>query len=156
MMPPLMTVGSSPAASSSVATSDVVKAAIPALASLAKEDVPDSVLRAYSVDRIEFGREYIIPTPFDPRVLIWEASAVAQAAMETGVARRPVDLGQYKGHVVLVVNVRRALPHEPGDLVFQPCLQHQAAVTGRDGLGHGKLVDLAADILDAADAPVAG
>ena len=57
---------------------------------------------------------------------------------------------------MLVVDVRRALPHEPGDLVFQPSLQHQAAVTGCDGLGHGELVDLAADILDAADAAVAG
>jgi malate dehydrogenase (oxaloacetate-decarboxylating)(NADP+) len=71
-------------------------AATRALAALAKEDVPDSVLRAYSVERIEFGREYIIPKPFDPRVLIWEASAVAQAAMETGVARQPVDLNQYR------------------------------------------------------------
>ena len=62
-------------------------AATRALAALAKEDVPDSVLRAYGVDRLEFGREYIIPKPFDPRVLIWEASAVAQAAMETGVAQ---------------------------------------------------------------------
>jgi malate dehydrogenase (oxaloacetate-decarboxylating)(NADP+) len=71
-------------------------AATRALASLAKEDVPDSVLRAYGVDRLEFGREYIIPKPFDPRVLIWEASAVAQAAMETGVAQQPVDLAQYR------------------------------------------------------------
>src|SRR6476469_8113414 len=71
-------------------------AATRALAALAKEDVPDSVLRAYSIDRIEFGREYIIPKPFDPRVLIWEASAVAQAAMETGVAQQPVDLKQYR------------------------------------------------------------
>ena len=71
-------------------------AATRALASLAKEDVPDSVLRAYGVDRLEFGREYIIPKPFDPRVLIWEASAVAQAAMETGVAQTPVDLKQYR------------------------------------------------------------
>ena len=62
-------------------------AATRALAALAKEDVPDSVLRAYGVDRLEFGRDYIIPKPFDPRVLIWEASAVAQAAMETGVAQ---------------------------------------------------------------------
>ena len=45
------------------------------------------MLRAYAVDRIEFGREYIIPKPFDPRVLIWEASAVAQAAMDSGVAQ---------------------------------------------------------------------
>jgi malate dehydrogenase (oxaloacetate-decarboxylating)(NADP+) len=71
-------------------------AATRALASLAKEDVPDSVLRAYSVDRIEFGREYIIPKPFDPRVLIWEASAVAQAAMDSGVAQRPVDIKHYR------------------------------------------------------------
>jgi malate dehydrogenase (oxaloacetate-decarboxylating)(NADP+) len=71
-------------------------AATRALAALAKEDVPDSVLRAYNVERIDFGREYIIPKPFDPRVLIWEASAVAQAAMESGVAQRPVDLAQYR------------------------------------------------------------
>ena len=71
-------------------------AATHALAALAKEDVPDSVLRAYSIDRLEFGREYIIPKPFDPRVLIWEASAVAQAAMETGVAQQPVDIKQYR------------------------------------------------------------
>ncbi|HKE28891.1 MAG TPA: NADP-dependent malic enzyme [Bryobacteraceae bacterium] len=71
-------------------------AATRSLAALAKEDVPDSVLRAYGVERLEFGREYIIPKPFDPRVLIWEASAVAQAAMETGVAQRPVDLKQYR------------------------------------------------------------
>ncbi len=74
----------------------MMRAATLALASLAKQDVPDSVLRAYGVERMEFGREYIIPKPFDPRVLIWEASAVAQAAMETGVARRPIDLDQYR------------------------------------------------------------
>src|SRR5205085_5317903 len=71
-------------------------AATRALAALAKEDVPDSVLRAYGVDRLEFGREYIIPKPFDPRVLIWEAAAVAQAAMESGVAQTPVDLHRYR------------------------------------------------------------
>ena len=71
-------------------------AATRALAALAKEDVPDSVLQAYGVERLSFGREYIIPKPFDPRVLIREASAVAQAAMETGVAQQPVDLAQYR------------------------------------------------------------
>src|SRR5438067_1126671 len=55
-------------------------AATRVLASLAKEDVPDSVLRAYGDDRLVFGRDYIIPKAFDPRVLIWEASAVALAA----------------------------------------------------------------------------
>jgi malate dehydrogenase (oxaloacetate-decarboxylating)(NADP+) len=72
------------------------QAATRALAALAKEDVPDSVLRAYGVERLEFGRQYIIPKPFDPRVLIHEASAVARAAMESGVARQPVDLDQYR------------------------------------------------------------
>jgi malate dehydrogenase (oxaloacetate-decarboxylating)(NADP+) len=72
-------------------------AAAHALADLAKEDVPDSVIRAYGGKRIEFGREYIIPKPFDPRVLLWEAPAVAKAAMETGVARRPIqDFETYK------------------------------------------------------------
>jgi len=71
-------------------------AATRALAALAKEDVPDQVLRAYGLERMEFGREYIIPKPFDPRVLIWEASAVAEAAMETGVAQQPVDIKQYR------------------------------------------------------------
>ncbi|HVP54121.1 MAG TPA: NADP-dependent malic enzyme [Candidatus Eisenbacteria bacterium] len=71
-------------------------AATHALAALAKEDVPDSVCRAYSVERLKFGRDYIIPKPFDPRVLVWEASAVAKAAMETGVAQNPVDLVEYR------------------------------------------------------------
>jgi len=71
-------------------------AATQALAALAKEDVPDSVCRAYGVERFAFGPNYIIPTVFDPRVLVWEASAVARAAMETGVALEPVDLDEYR------------------------------------------------------------
>jgi malate dehydrogenase (oxaloacetate-decarboxylating)(NADP+) len=71
-------------------------AATRALAALAKEDVPDAVRAAYGVERMEFGRDYIIPKPFDFRVLIWEASAVAQAAMESGVAQQPVDIEEYK------------------------------------------------------------
>jgi malate dehydrogenase (oxaloacetate-decarboxylating)(NADP+) len=71
-------------------------AATHALAALAKEDVPDSVCHAYGVDRIRFGPEYIIPKPFDPRVLVWEATAVAKAAMQSGVAREPVDLDEYR------------------------------------------------------------
>ena len=55
-------------------------AATKALAELAKEDVPASVCRIYGVERLKFGPDYIIPKPFDPRVLVWEASAVAQAA----------------------------------------------------------------------------
>jgi malate dehydrogenase (oxaloacetate-decarboxylating)(NADP+) len=71
-------------------------AATRALAALAKEDVPDSVCRAYGVSRIAFGPESIIPKPFDPRVLVWEASAVAEAAMRTGVAQEPVDINEYR------------------------------------------------------------
>ena len=66
-------------------------AAAHALATLAKEDVPDSVIKAYGGERLKFGRNYIIPKPLDPRVLLWEAPAVAKAAMETGVARKPID-----------------------------------------------------------------
>ncbi|HTS68843.1 MAG TPA: NADP-dependent malic enzyme [Terriglobia bacterium] len=71
-------------------------AATRALAALTKEDVPDSVLRAYGVTRLQFGPEYIIPKPFDPRVLIWESTAVAEAAMESGVAQITVDLDEYR------------------------------------------------------------
>jgi malate dehydrogenase (oxaloacetate-decarboxylating)(NADP+) len=76
---------------------EMKRAACMALANLAKEDVPDSVRRAYGGKKIEFGKEYIIPKPFDPRVLLWEAPAVARAAMESGVARHPIaDFGAYR------------------------------------------------------------
>jgi malate dehydrogenase (oxaloacetate-decarboxylating)(NADP+) len=82
------------------AINDAMKlAATEALAALAREDVPDSVMRAYGLDRLQFGPDYLIPKPFDHRVLIWEASAVAEAAMKTGVALRPVDLVNYKEHL---------------------------------------------------------
>ncbi|HDZ12954.1 MAG TPA: NADP-dependent malic enzyme, partial [Bacteroidetes bacterium] len=71
-------------------------AAAHALANLAKEDVPDSVIKAYGGKPITFGPDYIIPKPLDPRVLLWEAPAVAKAAMETGVARIQIDLDKYK------------------------------------------------------------
>ncbi len=105
---------------------DMKLSATHALAALAKEDVPDSVLRAYGVDRLEFGREYIIPKPFDPRVLIWEAAAVAQAAMETGVAQMPVDLQQYreelerrlgKAHMIMRGMINKA-KKDPKRVVF--------------------------------------
>lgn len=71
-------------------------AASKALAALAKEDVPDSVIRAYGGESIKFGREYIIPKPLDPRVLLWEAPAVAEMAMKTGIARRIIDIDEYR------------------------------------------------------------
>ncbi len=75
---------------------DMKFAASKALSALAKEDVPDSVIRAYGGEPIKFGREYIIPTPLDPRVLLWEAPAVADMAMKTGVARKTIDIEEYR------------------------------------------------------------
>ena len=101
-------------------------AATHALAALAKEDVPDSVCQAYGVERIRFGPDYIIPKPFDPRVLVWEASAVARAAMETGVAKEPVDLDEYrerlerllgKAHEVMRLIIHKA-QNRPRRVVF--------------------------------------
>jgi malate dehydrogenase (oxaloacetate-decarboxylating)(NADP+) len=72
-------------------------AAAEALAGLAREDVPDEVAAAYSGERLTYGPDYIIPAPFDPR-LIWAVpSAVAKAAMDSGVARKPIlDMDAYK------------------------------------------------------------
>ncbi|TWA84407.1 allosteric NADP-dependent malic enzyme [Azospirillum brasilense] len=72
-------------------------AAAKALAALAREDVPDEVDAAYAGRRLRYGPEYIIPVPFDPRLIVTVPAAVAQAAMETGVARKPiVDLAGYR------------------------------------------------------------
>jgi malate dehydrogenase (oxaloacetate-decarboxylating)(NADP+) len=72
-------------------------AASKALASLAKEPVPASVLKAYNVDKLTFGKDYIIPKPLDPRLISCVASAVAKAAMDTGVAKYPIkDWDAYK------------------------------------------------------------
>ena len=75
-------------------------AAARALAALAHEDVPDGVRRCYGDSPLHFGPDYLIPKPFDPRVLLWEATAVARAAMESGVAREPIaDLEAYRDHL---------------------------------------------------------
>jgi len=103
-------------------------AAARALADLAREDVPDQVLKAYGIKRLQFGREYLIPKPFDPRVLLWEAPAVAKAAMESGVARRPIkDLEAYRESLerilgrsreVMQLVVHKAQAHPATRLVF--------------------------------------
>jgi malate dehydrogenase (oxaloacetate-decarboxylating)(NADP+) len=75
-------------------------AAARALADLAREDVPDEVAAAYQGSRPRFGRDYIIPVPFDPRLISTIPPAVARAAMDTGVARRPiVDTKAYKAQL---------------------------------------------------------
>lgn len=80
---------------------EMKKAATHALADLAKAgNVPEGILSAYNLDALSFGPEYIIPKPLDSRVLIEESLAVARAAMETGVARRPVDLDEYRNRLI--------------------------------------------------------
>ncbi|MBJ6726765.1 NADP-dependent malic enzyme [Geomesophilobacter sediminis] len=75
---------------------EMKRAAVMALAELAREDCPDSVCRAYGNQKFAFGRDYIIPKPFDPRALLRVAPAVAKAAMDSGVARQPIeDMDRY-------------------------------------------------------------
>ncbi len=72
-------------------------AAAEALAKLAREDVPDEVDRAYSGRRLRYGPEYVVPVPFDPRLISAVSSAVAQAAMDSGVARKKIaDMAEYR------------------------------------------------------------
>ncbi|MDD2583224.1 MAG: NADP-dependent malic enzyme, partial [Desulfuromonadaceae bacterium] len=71
-------------------------AAVKALAQLAREECPDSVCKAYGNQKFDFGPNYIIPKPFDPRVLLHVAPAIVQAAMDSGVARQPItDMSKY-------------------------------------------------------------
>ena len=81
---------------SSAINEEMKMAAVRALAQLAKEDVPESVSRAYGGQQFRYGRDYLIPKPFDRRVLLWVAPAVAEAAMKTGVARTRIEIPQYK------------------------------------------------------------
>jgi len=74
-------------------------AATRALAALAKEDVPESVTRAYGIDKLKFGPDYLIPKPFDPRVLLWVAPAVAWAAVASGSAGRIIDVEEYRSEL---------------------------------------------------------
>ncbi len=78
---------------------EMTMAATRALASLAREDVPDAVLRAYNLRSLRFGRDYLIPKPFDPRVLLWVAPAVAWAAMHSGAATEMLDIEEYRARL---------------------------------------------------------
>ena len=85
-------------------------AATRALAALAKEDVPDSVSELYGLKSVKFGAEYLIPFPFDPRVLLWVAPQVAWAAVASGVAReKMIDLEEYRNSLELRLGRARGL-----------------------------------------------
>jgi malate dehydrogenase (oxaloacetate-decarboxylating)(NADP+) len=132
-----------------------------ALAKLAREDVPDEVAAAYQGERPRFGPQYIIPVPFDPRLIREIPPAVAKAAMDTGVARAPiVDMEAYKNRLqarlnptagtlqVIMDKVRR----DPKRVVFAEGEEERvirAAIAFRDaGLGHPILVGREEQIRD--------
>jgi len=75
---------------------EMKQAAAKSIADLAKEPVPQEMLEAYGVKSLSFGPDYIIPKALDPRLIEWEAPAVAKAAMESGVAKIKIDLDQYR------------------------------------------------------------
>ncbi len=124
-------------------------AASRALAQLTREDVPDSVLRAYGLDSLKFGTEYIIPKPLDPRVMLWESPAVAKAAMETGVARKTLDLDEYREQLAFRLGkgeqVRHFIMHKAQNsspkkrIVFaegeEPKILRAAAQIADEGIG---------------------
>jgi malate dehydrogenase (oxaloacetate-decarboxylating)(NADP+) len=88
-------------------TDNMKLAATRALAALAREDVPEAVAQAYGQETFEFGPRYLIPKPFDYRVLLWVAPAVAKAAMDDGVARQAVDLDEYRTRLEARLGRRR-------------------------------------------------
>ena len=124
-------------------------AASMALAELAKEEVPDSVLRAYAADRFTFGREYLIPKPFDHRVLLNVPVAVARAAAETGVAQEPIaDYDAYRRRLERLLGRARGTMHaiydqaksSPKRIVFpegdQEKIMRAAKILIDEGLAH--------------------
>jgi malate dehydrogenase (oxaloacetate-decarboxylating)(NADP+) len=133
---------------------DMKVAASQALAALAKEDVPDSVLNAYNLESLKFGTEYILPKPLDPRVLLWESPAVAKAAMETGVARKPINIDEYRqqlafrqgmGQQVRYFIMNKAKAATPKKrIVFaegeEPKIIRAAAQIADEGIGHPILI----------------
>ncbi len=110
-------------------------AAAKALAALAREDVPDEVMAAYHGRQLKFGRDYIIPTPFDPRLISNVPPAVAQAAMDSGVARKPIeDMDAYKSSLAqrldpsasFLQGLQNSVRAKPKTIVF--CEGEDAAV----------------------------
>ncbi|MGE3276090.1 MAG: NADP-dependent malic enzyme [Vicinamibacterales bacterium] len=121
----------------STITGGMKMAAARALAALAREHVPEQVLDAYGIEELTFGREYLIPKPFDPRVLLWVAPAVAEAAMADGVARRPIaDMAAYRASLerhmgpareVVRLVARKARAQAPHRVVY-PDGEHEAVL----------------------------
>ncbi len=122
-------------------TEDMKMAAARALAELAKQDVPDSVSRAYGGERFRFGPDYIIPKPLDPRVLLWVAPAVAKAAMDGGVARVKIDMGEYRDRL----RKMQSRSHEVMGAVFNKAKKKLVKIVFPEG--HHTKIQQAAEIL---------
>ena len=95
-------------------------AAVQALAKLARQDVTDQVSKAYGGKRFRFGPEYIIPKPFDSRVLLWVCPAVAKAAMDSGVAQEQIDLGKYVVDLEKRLGIRQSFVRSIKDKIQTP------------------------------------
>jgi malate dehydrogenase (oxaloacetate-decarboxylating)(NADP+) len=114
-----------------------------ALAELAKEEVPDEVKKKYGENDIEFGPDYIIPKPFDPRVLHWTAPAIAKAAMDTGVANRNLDLDNYVEKLKEQTDWSREMMRK----IYMIAQKHQKRVVFPEG-DHPKIIWAAAEIVE--------
>jgi malate dehydrogenase (oxaloacetate-decarboxylating)(NADP+) len=128
-------------------------AAAKALANLAREDVPDEVAAAYRGKRPSFGPEYIIPAPFDPRLISYVPPLIAQAAMDTGVARKPIkDMEAYRNQLAqrldptasFVQGIASALRANPKRIVFaegeEPAVIRAAYAFQSQGFGKAILI----------------
>jgi malate dehydrogenase (oxaloacetate-decarboxylating)(NADP+) len=127
-------------------------AAAKALAALTREDVPDDVRRAYGDTLFRFGREYIIPKPFDARVLSWVAPAVARAAMESGVAGERIEIDAYADKLTHMLSPTRRVMwsitaqarRAPKRIVFpegeEEKILRAAQIVKGDGVAHPILV----------------
>jgi malate dehydrogenase (oxaloacetate-decarboxylating)(NADP+) len=137
-------------------------AAALALADLTRQDVPDSVRQAYGGSALTFGPDYIIPKPFDQRVLYWVAPAVAKAAVESGVARERLDIRAYRERLIrnvsptskLMFNVTEAAKENPKRIVFcegqEPRILRAARIMLEEGIAKPILLGRSEHIEEAA------
>ena len=132
-----------------------------ALADLARQDVPEEVAAAYHGNRPKYGKDYIIPAPFDPRLISEIPPYVAQAAMDTGVARKPIeDMEAYKRSLArrqdptaaILQGISGAVADNPKTIVFaegeEPAVIRAAQAFQQRGLGKAILVGREQPILD--------
>jgi malate dehydrogenase (oxaloacetate-decarboxylating)(NADP+) len=127
-------------------------AAALSLAELTRQDVPDRVREAYGGLTLRFGPDYIIPKPFDQRVLYWVAPAVAKAAVDSGVARTPIDLKEYREKLIRTLSptskvmwsLMSAAKRSPKRFVFcegqEPKILRAAQIIREEGLGSALLL----------------